>query len=292
MNPLRFRIFCATLLVVSLFLTACNQKQNAPEQPSATPTVAPTNSPTPSPEPSPTATPTPTEIPVFDILTMTGGGANACAKWNEDGTLAEVAEVVAGGMIYCNNFETTDGNVLPGGNAFDDATTTASDAHAASGKESICVSMRTEQSHGLSGFGLKLDATNGLDYAALVGHTIELTCSLFYTDEGFGAPEEVNFTLYDTYHTEIRPCYTYDRNNEIVVDSKGNPVMKKQEAYVIAGQQTVPIDTWTECTFRITVSETKAKDGMWLLGTVDEKQNFLGMYCTYFVDNLILTVIE
>ncbi len=279
-------------LLVGLCLCGCMRVDDSSMKPSATPvptntpTIAPTNTPTPS--PSPSVTP----IPEFDITLMVDGGANACAKWDENGKLVETAEVVPGAMIYCNNIERHDGNRFPKDNVFAGAELLLNDRISQTGMFCMKVATRKETTRGVSGAGIMLNAVNGLDYKSLVGHTIELKFYLYYEDEGFGAPEQLTIALYDTYHTELVMGFTYDRNNELIVDSNGEPVLEEQEAFVVSGTQTVPRRTWTECVFRHKVTETDAKEGMLLIGTQGEVQNAVGMYAAYYIDDITITVVE
>ena len=52
---------------------------------------------------------------------------------------------------------------------------------------------------------------NGITFNNLVDHVICVRCMVYYEDEGFGAPEAINFTAYDAYHTEKVMDYTYNR---------------------------------------------------------------------------------
>lgn len=290
----RQRGLMLTALILMGLLVGC--ANGGGEKPSATPTPTMTATPSPSPTVAPTATstpiPTPTEEPKFDITTMINGGANACATWDDEGKLVAAAEVVPGAMIYCNNIERHDGNRFAKDNVFAGAELILNDQISQTGMFCMKVATRKETTRGVSGAGLILGEVNGLNYESLIGHTIEIKCYLYYEDEGFGAPEELIFTLYDTYHTEKVMGYTYDQNNELVVDKNGDPVLKEQDAYVVSSTQKVARRTWTECTFRHTVTETDAKEGMLLIGTQNEEQNAVGMYAAYYIDDITVTVVE
>ncbi len=285
---------CSTGMV-QFAATPTPAKTPATAQP--TEAVKPTDALTPSPtvnaEPTQAATPTPSaSVPAFDITTMKDGGYNACATWDDEGKLVEAAEIAPGSMIFCNNLERHDGNRLASGNVFAGAELILNDSISQTGMFCMKVTSRKERTEGVSGFGLILGTNNGMEYKKLIGHTIELKCYLYYEDEGFGVPEELTFALYDGYHTERVMGYTYDRNNEIVVDKNGDPVLKERDAYVLCETKTVPKRTWTECTFRYTVKETDIEDGMLVIGTKDEEQNAVGMYAAYYIDDITITVIE
>ncbi|MBO4627447.1 MAG: hypothetical protein J5645_05690 [Lachnospiraceae bacterium] len=298
---------CAAVL-----LCACTGLPGS-EDVSATMTPAPTatpseNAPTATPEPSttPTAAPTATPTPV-DISGLSDGGCNACAEWNDDDTLKKAAPVTVGTMIYANNFERDRGNRLASGNTFNDADAYATDVVSFSGMYSYKVSKRLQDYHGMSGLGFRLDERNGLSYKDLVGKTIRIDCRIYYTDEGFGVADTLNFALFDAYRTVRVFGLTYEKvNGDVQLDRQGRPVRKDQDSFPIADSYPVRAGQWTACTFYLHVDElpvpadsenpeedtAKAlENGCLLLATIDEVRNSVGLYCSYYIDDLTITVV-
>ena len=98
------------------------------------------------------------------------------------------------------------------------------------------------------------------------------------------------FTAFDTYHKEKVLDYVYSsRDGSRKTDKNGNYVMEKQDRFVRCNSVTVPRGEWTECVFYITVTETKAEDGGILIGTTDEFPNSVGLYCSYYIDDLTVS---
>ena len=298
------RLFTLSALAIlsALVLCACMSGLPGAEdlpKPTATPTMTPTPTPipptsTPTPSPEPTGSPTPTPIPPTptpDVTTMRDGGYNAMAIWDEDGTLLKTAPVYPGSMIYANNFERDQGNRSEPSNTCNNAEVYTTDSISSSGHYSVKVSRRKQEYHGLSGFCLRLNEVNGLSYESLVGKTICLRCKIYYEDEGFGSPaEKMVFTAFDTYHKEKVLDYVYSsRDGSRKTDKNGNYVMEKQDRFVRCNSVTVPRGEWTECVFYITVTETKAEDGGILIGTTDEFPNSVGLYCSYYIDDLTVS---
>ena len=257
-------------------------------------------------ETEPTAvpeTPVPTETPVAEDpeatptplpdMNYTEGSANPLAEWNGE-RLINPAPVTIGELVYMNNFELSSGSIFPASGGYLDAEAEETDELYYNGEYSLAVTSRKENYHGLSGVGFALSGENGLDYAALSGHTLELHGYLYYRDELFGADPEITFALYDCYRTETAMAYTYNKNNEIEVDEDGNPILTEQEVHPIVSETTVPIDTWTEFTFTFTVTpETELpEDGMFVIATRDENENSLGMFASFYLDDVTIRVIE
>ena len=257
--------------------------------PTPTPTEAPTGPLTPVVSPSPTPVP-PTPTP--DISGLSDGWYNAMAYWDFNGKLVQTATVAPGEMLYANNFERDLGNRLSPDNVCNEAEIYTTDRMAYSGYYSVKVSRRKQEYHGLSGFGLKLSMNNGITFNKLVDHVICVRCMVYYEDEGFGAPEAIWFTAYDAYHTEMALDYVYNRKDGLkTLDKEGNPVMQEQERFVKCNSVRVPKGTWTECTFYVTVRASDAPAGCILIGTYDEAPNSVGLYCSYYIDDLTVTVL-
>ena len=302
-RTMRLCTLSALAILSALVLFGCAGSLPGAEDlptPTATPTMTPSPTPvpptsTPTPTSGPTSTPTPTPIPPTptpDVTTMKDGGYNAMAVWDEDGTLLETAPTHYGSMIYANNFERDKGNRLEPSNTCNNAEVYTIDSIACSGHYSVKVSRRKQEYHGLSGFCLRLNEVNGLSYEALLGRIICVRCKIYYEDEGFGSPaEQMVFTAYDTYHKEKVLDYVYSsRDGSRKVDKNGDYVMEKQERFVRCNSVTVPRGKWTECAFYIHVTETKAEDGGILIGTTDEFPNSVGLYCSYYIDDLTVTM--
>lgn len=155
----------------------------------------------------------------------------------------------------------------------------------------------------MSGLGFHLDERNGLSYESLVGKTIRIDCRIYYTDEGFGVADELTFALYDGYRTERVYDYVYEKvNGGIQYDKKGRPVRETKDAFPLVDTYPVRVRQWTSCTFYIHIDELPAvseddkdakdpKDGFLLLATLNEKHNSIGLYCSYYLDDLIITVV-
>lgn len=298
------------LLVLLCLLCGCSDlpgSEDLPKDlsPSAVPsgTLTPSLTPTPSaeapsvsPTPAPTATPvpaTPTPTPLPDISGVKDGGYNACAKWRENSYLDSPAPVKLGMPVYINNFERDLGNRLAHGNSGNEAEVFATDKVSATGYFCCKVTRRKQDYHGLSGLGFRLDSTNGLSYDSLVGHTLQLHFRLYYEDEGFGVADTLNLTLFDAYQTEVVLDYVYNpRDGSIMTDSAGNPVKERKERPVAADTVVVKRGDWQECTLYVAVKATSNKDGCLILGTLDEQPNSVGLYCSYYIDDLIITVVD
>ena len=271
-----------------------------------TPQISPSSAPTLTPTPTQAMTPTPTQsarpTPV-DISGFTNGGCNACAVWNDDDTLKSAAEVKVGSMIYANNFERDRGNRLASGNTCNDVEVYTTDTIASSGLYSYKITRRLQDYHGMSGLGFRLDERNGLSYESLVGKTIRIDCRIYYADEGFGVADELTFALYDGYRTERVYDYVYEKvNGGIQYDKKGRPVRETKDAFPLVDTYPVRIRQWTSCTFYIHIDELPAvseddkdakdpKDGFLLLATLNEEHNSIGLYCSYYLDDLTITVV-
>jgi len=251
-----------------------------------------------TPTPTQSARPTPVDISGF-----TNGGCNACAVWNDDDTLKSAAEVKVGSMIYANNFERDRGNRLASGNTCNDVEVYTTDTVASSGLYSYKITRRLQDYHGMSGLGFRLDERNGLSYESLVGKTIRIDCRIYYADEGFGVADELTFALYDGYRTERVYDYVYEKvNGGIQYDKKGRPVRETKDAFPLVDTYPVRVRQWTSCTFYIHIDELPAvseddkdakdpKDGFLLLATLNEKHNSIGLYCSYYLDDLTITVV-
>ena len=261
----------------------------ATPQITAPPTSAPTISVTTTPSLTP-ATPTPTKA--IDLSSVTDGGCNACASWNPDGTLDRAASAEVGALIYANNFERDRGNRLAPGNSCNEADVYATDAVAYDGLYSYKISRRKQDYHGLSGLGFRLDERNGLCYADLVGKTLRIDCRVLYTDEGFGVEDTFCFALFDAYHTNRYRDYQYNpKDGEIMRDKNGNILYEVRDRFLLADAYPVRADQWTPCTFYVKITETDFTDGCLLLGTIGETRNTVGLYCSYYIDNLTITVV-
>ena len=290
----------ALALCLALILCACAGLPGSEDLSGLTPTPE-AFSPTPTPTEAPTGpltpvvTPTPTPVPPTptpDISELRDGWYNAMAYWDFNGKLVQTAAVVPGQMLYANNCERDLGNRLSPDNVCNEAEIYTTDRMAYSGYYSVKVSRRKQEYHGLSGFGLKLSMNNGITFNNLVDHVICVRCMVYYEDEGFGAPEAINFTAYDAYHTEKVMDYTYNRKDGLkTLDKDGNPVMQEQERFVKCNSVRVPRDTWTECVFYVTVRNSDAPAGCILIGTYDETPNSVGLYCSYYIDDLTVTVL-
>ncbi len=288
------RIFAVTA-ITALLLTGCGNTNVAEPTATPTPTAAPTatTAPTPTDTPAPTDNPTPepTPEPGFDVTTLTDGGPNAMAVFT-DGKLTETAPVEPDSVIYANNMDSDKGNTFVGRN-YTDAEFTLTDTQSHSGKYSVKVTKRKKQTQGISGSGIALNAENGLDYDALIGHTVELRCFLYYGTDSFEVADELTFALFDSGRTETIKGYVFaEKNNDIILDSNGNPVLKDMKAPVLCGTCTVKKNQWTECVFTFTVEKASKKDGFLFFGTKDENFNSLGLYTPYFIDDLTLTVVK
>lgn len=292
----------ALAILSALVLLACTGSLPGAEDlptPTATPTMTPTPTmvpptSTPTPTATPTLTPTPTAIPPSptpDVTAMKNGGYNARAVWDEEGVLEKTAPVYPGSMIYANNFEREWGNRSEPSNTCNGAEVYTTDSIASSGHYSVKVSRRKQEYHGLSGFCLRLNEVNGLSYEKLAGKTICIRCKLYYEDEGFGnTTDEMVFTAYDTYHKEKVLDYVYStRDGKRKTDNKGNYIMEMQERFVRYTSATVPRGQWTDCVFYVKITETKTEDGGILIGTTDELPNSVGLYCSYYIDDLTVS---
>ncbi len=251
-----------------------------------TPTTAPpTSTPTPSPSPEPTMTP----VPDMDYVE---GDANACATW-DNGDLVEAAPVIVGELVYKNNFEYDSKCYYPKRNAWSADRTYVNDLYH-SGNTSVEISNRKEGTHGISGAGFYFSDENGLNYEELVGHTLEVHVFIYYKDELFGTSDTITFAFYDCYRTERVMGYTYNKNNDIIVDDNGEPVLKEQDAFPVVATYDVPIGEWTECVFTFTVQETKLgpEDGTFLLATQNETANSLGLYTSFYFDDMTIRVLD
>lgn len=290
------RLFAVTAITALIFTGCGNIEEATPTPvPTETPTTAPeaTTAPEPTESPVPTETPTPepTPEPGFDISTLTNGGTNAMATFS-DGKLQETAPIEPGSIIYANNMDSDKGNVFAGKN-YTDAEFALTDAQAHSGKYSIKVTKRKKKTQGISGSGIALDAENGLDYKALVGHTVELRCFLYYGTDSFEVADELSFALFDSNRSETIKGYTFgEKDNDIIKDSHGNPILKDMEAPVLLGTCNVKKGVWTECVFTFTVEKATKKDGFLFFGTKDEAFNSLSMYSPYLIDDLTIMVVE
>ena len=297
------------LLAVLLMSIGCSADYlNTPiaMSPTPCPTQVPTGSisVTPSVTEAPSVTPTPivmmTEVPTVSvtpsidamIAELREGGANAMASFDADGKVVSLPEIIPGEMIYCNNFERALGNYLAPGNVGGEAVSEWSDKLSYSGENCIRVTKRKETTWGICGAGIALDARNGLSYDALVGHVVEVVCRIYYTDEGFGADGEIQFGLYDTYHKERVQVPKRTKSNDIEYDWLGNPIMVWADRYVLCATCPVRKNTWTECRFIVPIEKSSVKDGLLMIGTVEETQNSVGAYVSYYLDDLYITVLE
>ncbi len=298
---------CAAVLLCACSGLPGSEDIAASVTPAATATPS-ENAPTATAAPSatPTAAPTATPTPV-DISGLSDGGCNACAEWNDDDTLKKAAPAEIGTMIYANNFERDRGNRLASGNTCNDADVYTVDTIAFSGLYSYKVSKRLQDYHGMSGLGFRLDERNGLCYDDLIGKTIRIDCRIYYTNEGFGVADTLNFALFDAYRTIRVYGLTYEKvNGDIQRDRQGRPVRKEQDTFPIADSYPVRAGQWTACTFYLHVDDVpvpdgsehpeedaaKAKEnGCLLLATIDEVRNSVGLYCSYYIDDLTITVV-
>ncbi len=301
------------ILIIAALVSACagplpgseSLVTPTPQESSPVPVLTATPEPTLSPVPTAFSTPTPvpttapaiTEIPLPtppDVSGYTNGGYNACAKWDENGELTETAPAEVGSMIYCNNFEREEGNRLADGNDCNEVEIICTDKKAAGGLYSYRISKRKQAFHGLSGLGFRLDERNGIRYKDLIGKTIRIHVSIFYEDEGFGSADTLEFALYDGYHTETVKGYQYERRDgSVVVDSHGIPILVDQERAVLKNSCTVKRGVWTECDFYLMVEDTNMlSKGYLMLATVDEAQNSVGLFSSYYIDDLSVTVIS
>ena len=304
MNKLTVRIKpTIALLVLALWATialcACNGLPGSEDLPTPTPpevTFTPTPSPTATPIPTATPSPTATPIPVTptpDVKTLESGWYNSMAEWDADGTLLKTPHVAVDTMIYANNFERDMGNRLGPFNICNASDVFMTDSIAHSGYYSVKASRRRQEHHGVSGFMLQLNEYNGLNYADLVGHVLCIRCYIYYSNEGFGVADSINFTAFDTYHKETALDYVYNtRDGSRKVDKDGNPVLQKQERFVRCNSERVIRNTWTECVFYVTIRETTAPSGGILIATTDEDPNSVGLYCSYYIDDLTVTVLR
>lgn len=255
-------------------------------------TATPVSEATPTPVSTPSATPTPTPD-IYNLDATSDGGCNACAEWDVNGELIRTATIEEGALIYANNFERDRGNRLAPNNSCNEAEVFTTDRIAHSGLYSYKISRRKQEYHGLSGLGFRLDERNGLSYKDLIGETLLIRCRVYYEDEGFGVAPELRFALYDGYHTEMTHVHTYNpKNGEIMLDKKGNPVFEEAEQYILADTYPVPEGRWTDVRFYVKVTETEAADGFLLLCTLDEQRNAVGLFCSYYIDDLTITVVS
>jgi|GEM_PF-3499571 Predicted solute binding protein len=292
--------FIALVMLATLVLGACTDLPGSEDLPTptpvptATPEPVPTSTPTPSPSPTPTYAPRfPRATPTPVIGTLSDGWYNSMATWSSEGVLVRTAAVEQGAIIYANNFERDLGNRVSPLNTCNNAEIFTTDRIAGSGYYSVKVSRRKQEYHGLSGFGFQLSINNGLTYNRLVGEMLCLRCKIYYEDEGFGAPTSILFTAYDTFHTEMALDYVYNRKDgSRTLDKNGNPVMKEQERFVRYNSVRVNRGTWTECTFYVPVLPSDVANGCILIGTTDELPNSVGLYCSYYIDDLTVSVLS
>ncbi len=258
------------LLLTVLLAAGCSSLPGSEDLPSATPappSVSPELSPTgtvPSttpqvsitPDPQASATPAP-----FDVTTVKDGGFNPFSVWDADGTLLTPAPVDTGKIIYANNFEREEGNRLAPGNSGNEAEIYATDVWAYNGLFSNKVTRRKQDYHGLSGLGFHLSEINGLSYDSLVGRTLKIQCRIYYEDEGFGSASELNFALFDGYHTEFVSDYVYNpRDGQIKLDSNGSPLRETKERFVLCDSYPVSSGRWTLCTFYVKVKDVDVEE--------------------------------
>ena len=300
----RFRIKpTIALLVLALWATialcACNGLPGSEDLPTPTPPeVTFTPTPSPSATPIPTATPSPTETPIPvtptpDVTKIENGWYNAMAEWDKNGELVQKAPVTVDTLVYANNFERDMGNRLGPYNSGNEADVYMTDSIAHSGYYSVKASRRKQEYHGLSGFLLQLNDYNGLSYESLVGHVLRIRCFIYYSNEGFGVADSINFTAFDTYQKETALDYVYNsRDGSRKVDKNGNPVLQKQERFVRCNTQQVIRNNWMECVFYVTIRPSTVRTGGVLIATTDEDPNSVGLYCSYYIDDLTVTVLK
>ena len=293
-------ILTALAICLALIVCACSGLPGSEDLPTTTPPPV-TDTPTPSPTETPSGpltlvvSPTPTPAPATptpDLSELSNGWYNAMAYWSSDGKLIRTASVEPGKMIYANDFERDRGNRLAPDNTCNEAEIYTTDRLSYSGYYSVKVSRRKQEYHGRSGFGLKLNIGNGITFNNLIDHVICVRCMVYYEDEGFGAPDVIYFTAYDAYHTEKALDYTYNRKDgSKALDKNGNPIMEMQERFVQCNSVRVVRGTWTECVFYVTVRDSDVASGSILIGTSDETPNSVGLYCSYYIDDLTVTVL-
>lgn len=308
MNHQRFLrkiVLMAQAVCLTLLFCACTGLPGSEDLPAPTPAVTSTPAPSPtetplSPSPTPIATVTPTPTPSRPSPTPTpviadlkNGWYNAMATWTSNGKLVQTASSEHGSMIYANNFERDDGNRVAPSNTCNNAEIYTTDRIAYSGYYSVKVSRRRQEYHGLSGFGLRLNIENGLTFNDLIDKVLCIRCMIYFEDEGFGVPDTLYFTAYDAYHTEKVLDYVYNRKDGLrTLDKDGNPVMKEQERFVKCNSVRALRGCWNECVFYVKVTDSDVASGSILIGTSEELPNSVGLYCSYYIDDLTVSVLS
>ena len=68
--------------------------------------------------------------------------------------------------------------------------------------------------------------------------------------------------------------------------------MAEQERFVKCNSVRALRGMWNECVFYVKVTDSDAASGCILIGTSEELPNSVGLYCSYYIDDLTVSVLS